>query len=214
MKLFYLPNSYIREMKSDLLVMALFGNKGLSFSILNFSDTDTLTAVEGGVARRLLRLFELLAVIVVRDCGSCLKAERRKIVFGVANSFLLWEREESLKRVIRKFIGRLGLLMAKSEVINSWFESLFRLRQLFLSLMTEETLLAVAKSRQWTRFGLLVTVEECLRFSDCALRLVKAGDYSVLELLLNERTLTRAVYSVDFLTGVRMLLPQLSGRGE
>ena len=45
--------------------------------------------MEVGGERRLLRLFELLAVIVVKDYGSCLKTDRRKIVFGVANSFLL-----------------------------------------------------------------------------------------------------------------------------
>ena len=78
----------MRETKSDLLVTAFLGSKGLVRSVLNFSDT--LTAVEvGGVARRLLRLFELLAVIVVKDYGSCLNTDRRKIVFGVANSFLL-----------------------------------------------------------------------------------------------------------------------------
>ena len=77
----------MRETKSDLLVNAFLGSKGLIFSVLNFSDT--LTAVEVGGERRLLRLFELLAVIVVKDYGSCLNTDRRKIVFGVANSFLL-----------------------------------------------------------------------------------------------------------------------------
>ena len=52
------------------------------------------------------------------------------------------------------------------------------------------------------------------RFSDCALRVVRAGEFSFLELLLRERRLARAIYSVDFLAGVRMLLPQLNGRGE
>ena len=83
--------------------------------------------------------------------------------------------------------------MAKSCVINSSFESLFRLRQLFLSLMTDEILLAVPKSRHYTMFGLLLTVEECRRFSDCALRVVRAGEFSFLELLLKERRLARAI---------------------
>ena len=104
--------------------------------------------------------------------------------------------------------------MAKSCVINSSFESLFRLRQLFLSLITEETLLAMPKSRTCTKFGVLLTVEECRRFSDWALSVDKAGDTSFLELLLNERRLAWAIYSEEFLAGVRMLLPQLKGRGE
>ena len=79
--------------------------------------------------------------------------------------------------------------MAKSCVINSSFESLFRLRQLFLSLMTEETLLELPKFRTCTKFGVLLTVDECRRFSDWALSDVRAGESSFLELLLNERRL-------------------------
>lgn len=88
--------------------------------------------------RRLLRLFELLAVIVVRELGSLIMADLLKMVLGVVNSFLLWERAESLNLVMRRFMGRFGLFIARSAVINCSFESLFRLKQLCLSLMTDD----------------------------------------------------------------------------
>ena len=55
--------------------------------------------------------------------------------------------------------------------------------------MTEETLLEVPKCRTCTKFGVLLTVDECRRFSDWALSDVRAGETSFLELLLNERRL-------------------------
>ena len=64
--------------------------------------------------------------------------------------------------------------MAKSAVIKSSFESLFRLRQLYFSLITEEAVPPAPVSFDSTSFGLLVMLEEFRRFSDRALRVASA----------------------------------------
>ena len=131
------------------------------------------------------------------------------MALGVANSFLLREREGSCRWLMRRFSGRFGLLMAKSAVIRSSFDATFllRLRHDCLSLMTEETLCGERNSRRATSLGLLALVYEWRRFSDWAFDVVNTSD-AFFEFELSERWLFVSL-SVTFLMGVRMLLAQL-----